>query len=93
MRDSFFQRLHNGHAYLAGMVPWARSNLSSFLLKNSEISPLWKNARRTKEAFCGFIDEVETRCATRGTTGGWKSPAMPLRYALEAEIANDGVIL
>ena len=27
------------------------------------------------------------------TAGGWKSPVMPLRYALEAEIANDGVIL
>jgi hypothetical protein len=25
--------------------------------------------------------------------GGWKSPAMPLRYAKSKEVANEGVIL
>ena len=26
-------------------------------------------------------------------TGGWNSPAMPLRYAESAQVANDGVRL
>lgn len=35
----------------------------------------------------------ETNIKALQTAGGWSSPAMPLRYATDAEIANEGVVL
>ena len=74
-------------------------------MRNAAPSALLHISSSKREAFLytsiAFFFSPQTRRAARNKTniktlqiaGGWKSPVMPLLYALEAEIANDGVIL
>jgi len=46
-----------------------------------------------RHAWATFATRAGTPTKALQDAGGWSSPAMPLRYAESAEIANDGVKL
>jgi integrase len=46
-----------------------------------------------RHAWATFATRTGTSVKALQDAGGWSSPAMPLRYAESAEIANDGVKL